>query len=189
MRLLFALMLGCLSATCGPPDIRVRVLNLAHIPERTVAAAESTAGEIFHGARVRVIWVDCDAPEACRGRLGPSEFWLQLLSERPAKLPESVLGFSLITNEPSNDGGYAAVTWQGIRALVDCLKIDTVPVLSAAIAHELGHLLLGPHAHSHDGVMKSHLGARELALAAHGGLRFTDAEAKAIHRFAATSSP
>lgn len=189
MRLLFWVIAGCLAAAGAPPGITVRVVNLAHVPGRFVEEAESSAGEIFRAAGLEVIWVNCDTSNACRGEMGAAEFWLQLLEKRPATLARNVLGFALLTNQPRNDGSYAAVTWQSVRDVVDCLKVDTVPVLGAAIAHELGHLLLGPRAHSRDGVMMPHFGPRELALAAHGGLLFTDAQAKAIRRFAATSSP
>lgn len=189
MKALFSVILGCLAAAGAPPGITVRVVNLAKIPRRTVEDAESSAGAIFRAAGLGVIWVDCDASNACDGQVGPAEFWLQLLDKRPPKLSENVLGFALLTNQPRNDGGYAAVTWQSVRDVVECLNVDTVPVLGAAIAHELGHLLLGPRAHSRDGVMASHFSRRELVLAAHGGLRFTDAQSKALRSFAATSSP
>jgi len=186
---LFSIILSCLTAAGAPPGITVRVVNLANIPRRTVEDAESSAGAIFRAAGLGVIWVNCDGSNACGGQMGPAEFWLQLLDKRPGKLSENVLGFALLTNQPRNDGGYAAVTWQSVRDVVECLNVDTVPVLGVTIAHELGHLLLGSHAHSRDGVMAAHFGRRELGLAAHGGLRFTDAQAKALRRFAATSSP
>jgi hypothetical protein len=189
VKLLFSIILGCLAVAGAPPGIRVRVLNLAHIPGRTLTAAENSVAEIFRAAGVPVTWVDCDSPGACSGEAGTKEFWLQLLNKRPTKLSENVLGFALLTQESRNDGSYAAVAWEAVRSLVDCLKIDPVPVLSAAMAHELGHLMLGPRSHSREGVMVARFGQKELALAACGSLRFTDAQVKAIRRFAATSSP
>jgi hypothetical protein len=43
-------------------------------------------------------------------------------------------------------------------------------VLGHAIAHELGHLLLGVDAHSPEGLMRAHWTSRDLALAAQGKL-------------------
>ena len=188
MKLVLSVILG-IAVAGAAPGIRVRVVNLAHIPERTVVAAQSTAGDIFRASGVPITWVDCAASGACHAKLGPSELWLQLLSKRPSNLSESVLGFSLLTKEPSNNGGYAAVAWQGIREVVQYLRIDEVPVLGAAMAHELGHLILGPRAHSRNGVMVARFGRKELEMAACGTLHFSDVQAEAIRRFAATSSP
>jgi hypothetical protein len=62
------------------------------------------------------------------------------------------------------------------------MVIGPGPVLGAAMAHELGHLLLDSHAHSHDGVMAERLRPAELIRAARGELRFDDQQAEAIRR-------
>ena len=182
MKVLFSLVFGCFATVGAPLGMTVRVLNLAHVQARTVTAAENAASEIFRKAGVTVTWVDCDAPAACRGEPGATGFWLQLLEKQPKVLPGDVMGFALLTHQPLNDGGYAAVAWQAVRVLVDSMKLDTVPVLGAAMAHELGHLLLGSQQHSREGVMVAHMGRRQLALAARGALLFSGAQAEAIRR-------
>jgi hypothetical protein len=156
------------------------VLNPARVSGRTVAAAEGVAGGIFRKAGVEISWVDCATPEACRGEPGPAEFWLHLLDKRPVTLSGDGMGFALLTHAPHNEGSYAAVSWQAIDRLVDSMEVDAVPVLGAAMAHELGHLLLGSQAHSRDGVMAAHLRTLQLAQAARGELRFSEVQAEAI---------
>ena len=160
--------------------ITVRVLNPAHVPMRTVTAAEKSAAAIFRKAGVDVKWIDCDASEACRGEPGPTELWLHLLDKRPATLSRDTLGYTLLTHAPHNEGGYAAVSWEAIRHLADSIEVDAGPVLGVTMTHELGHLLLGSHAHSQDGVMASHLRNLHLAQAGRGELRFDDAQVQAI---------
>lgn len=160
--------------------ITVRVLNPAHVPLRTVAAAEKSASDIFRKAGVDLKWIDCDASDACRGEPDATEFWLHLLNKPSAMLSGDVLGFALLTHAPHNEGGYAAVSWLATRQVADSMEVDAGPVLGAAMAHELGHLLLGSHAHSHDGVMAAHLRTPQLAQAARGELRFSDAQVEAI---------
>ena len=189
MKLLFSLTLECV-ALAGPamrayqPPLRiaVRVLNRARVPAGTAVEAERTAADIFRQAGVEIGWVDCEASDACRSEPGPLEFWLHLLDTQPAALSADALGYTLLTHAPRNEGSYAAVSWPPVRHLADAMVIGPGPVLGAAIAHELGHLLLDSHAHSHDGVMAGRLRPPELIRAARGELRFDAQQAEAIRR-------
>jgi hypothetical protein len=194
VKLLFSLTLACLALGClalaGPatrayqPALRitVRVLNTARVSTRTIAEAERTAADIFKKAGVEIGWVDCEASEACRPEPAPSEFWLHLLDAQPVTLSGDALGFAMLTHEPRSEGSYAAVCWPRVRHLTDTMDIGPGPVLGAAIAHELGHLLLNSHSHSHEGVMAERLQTAALIRAARGELRFDDHEAEAIRR-------
>ena len=52
--------------------------------------------------------------------------------------------------------------------------------VSVAIAHELGHLLLGTNSHSVRGLMSAFWSGNQLRLASQGYLEFSDAEAERI---------
>jgi hypothetical protein len=189
VKLLFLLTLGCV-ALAGPATqayqsklrITVRVLNPARVPTGTAAEAERTAADIFKKAGVEIGWVDCETSDACRREAGRLEFWLHLLERQPAALSGDALGYALLTHEPCNKGSYAAVSWQPVRHMADSMEIGPGPILGAAIAHELGHLLLDSHSHSHDGVMAERLRTPQLMMAARGELRFDDYQAEAIRR-------
>ena len=187
MKPLFLLTLGCVAlagpamrAYQAPLRIMVRVLNPARVPAGTAAEAERTAADIFKKAGVEVGWVDCEASDACRREPGRLEFWLHLLDKQPAALSGDALGYALLTHEPRNEGSYAAASWAPVRRLADSMEIGAGPVLGAAIAHELGHLLLDSHSHSHGGVMAERLQARDLIRAARGELGFDGDQAEAI---------
>jgi hypothetical protein len=158
------------------------VLNPARVPTGTVTEAERTAADIFMKAGVEIGWVDCEASDACRREPGRLELWLHLLDSQPATLSGDALGYALLTHAPRNEGSYAAVCWPPVRHLADSMEIGPGPVLGAAITHELGHLLLDSHEHSHDGVMAERLRPPELIRAARGELRFDDRQAEAIRR-------
>ena len=49
-------------------------------------------------------------------------------------------------------------------------------ILGHVSAHEIGHLLLGPGAHGHDGIMRAGWSRQDLQQAAWGQLVFTDEE-------------
>jgi hypothetical protein len=189
VKLLFLSTLGCL-ALAGPamrayqPPLRitVRVLNPARVPAGMAAEAERTAADIFKEAGVAIGWVDCEASDACRREPGPLEFWLHLLDKQPATLSGDALGYALLTHEPRNEGSYAAVSWAPVRRLADSMEIGAGPILGAAIAHELGHLLLDSHSHSREGVMAERLRTPELIGAARGELLFDGDQAEAIRR-------
>jgi hypothetical protein len=189
VKLLISLTLGCLtlagaSLRPSPPPLRitVRLLNRAPVPARTAAEAERVAASIFQKAGVGIDWVDCSVSGACRGEPGNLEFWLHLLDQRPATLSGDAVGFAILTHQPNNAGGYAAVSWQAVRHLTDSEEFDPGLVLGAAMAHELGHLLLGSHAHSLDGVMAARLGPSQLKRAARGELGFDNDQAERIRR-------
>jgi hypothetical protein len=189
VKLPISLALGCLtlggaSVRPSPPRLRitVRLLNRAPVPARTAAEAERVAASIFQKAGVGIDWVDCSVSGACRGEPGNLEFWLHLLDQRPATLSGDAVGFAMLTHQPHNAGGYAAVSWQAVRHLTDAEEFDPDLVLGAAMAHELGHLLLGSHTHSPDGVMAARLGPLQLKRAARGELRLDDDQAERIRR-------
>jgi predicted HD phosphohydrolase len=53
-------------------------------------------------------------------------------------------------------------------------------ILACVIAHEIGHLLLGPNSHSPTGIMKAKWSADELRGAGWGRLLFTPQQAELI---------
>jgi hypothetical protein len=53
-------------------------------------------------------------------------------------------------------------------------------LLAHAMAHEIGHALLGTGSHSRRGIMKAYWGPRELQAGAQGLLKFTPRQAERI---------
>jgi hypothetical protein len=125
--------------------------------------ALDVAREVFSTADVDLVWTRCE-PGMC---ITPSAQALKLRIARSPDRGESysgVLGHALIDSQ-ARAGELATVFLDRTRRLAHDLRIDSRVLLGRAMAHELGHLLLGTSTHG-SGLMRevwSHdelLGAR-----------------------------
>ena len=76
---------------------------------------------------------------------------------------------------------FANVFFNRVEQRTEVERISLDQVLGHAMAHELGHLLLGSNSHSSAGIMSGKWRAEELKHAAKGDLLFTAQQAKMIH--------
>ena len=135
---------------------------------------------ILGEAGVRVVWVDCldrhsaaDPQRLCGKAREPSDVVLRVLPGRiPNRSQDTLFGVAFLPT-------LASVYYEYAVRLAK--SDDAVPIiLGCAIAHELGHLLLGPNSHSVGGIMHGVWGAKEFRLALMGGLLFTTQQSKVI---------
>ena len=151
-----------LAAPVQTAGIGVRVLNQGAAPQKVVIAAERTAAEILHRAGLEVGW----------GEANPCGLHLQLLRGRLADLTPDTNGFALL---PAKGEGYAGVSYPKIEAAAQDLETGVALLLGAAMAHEIGHLLLGP-AHSPNGIMCPRFGLGQARKLERGELLFSREE-------------
>src|SRR6516162_9944417 len=162
--------------------ITLRVYNYAHIPPSLLSRAEEEATTIFRQAGVEAAWVDCplsgaelDSFPACQQPMGSADFALRILSAvmtQKAPARGEALGFAL----PCSEGlavCYAEVFYQRISDWASGAEISAYQLLGHAMAHEVGHLLLGPNSHSRDGIMRPQWNPDDLRVIARASLRFT----------------
>jgi len=143
--------------------IAIQLVTPASVPQSTVAAAEQVATTILQTSGVQPFWVGCRAKTLC--------LHLQIL-DKAIPLHGDTAGYTV--------ADYAVVSYpQATAAAASCGEPVAV-VLGAAMAHELGHLLLPPPSHSATGIMSPRLSCHELTLAARGELRFTPDQVRAI---------
>ena len=76
---------------------------------------------------------------------------------------------------------FANVFYNRVEQRTEVERISLEQVLGHAMAHELGHLLLGSNSHSSTGIMSGKWRADELKRAAKGDLLFTAQQARIIH--------
>ena len=159
-------LIACLAVALEAPGegarIAVRVVNRAAAPKKVVTAAERTAAEILHRAGLEVRWAET----------GACGLHLQLLQGRLADLTPDTNGFAILP--PAGDG-YAGVSYPKIEAAAQDLETGVALLLGAAMAHETGHLLLGP-AHSPNGIMRSRFGLDQARKLERGELLFSREE-------------
>jgi len=92
---------------------------------------------------------------------------------------EDVLGRSA-PGSPDNPGVYARVFYAHIQGKAEREGVTPAALLGLAVAHEFGHLLLGPRAHSAEGIMHANWSHRDMQRGAQGQLRFTAQQAPLI---------
>jgi hypothetical protein len=140
--------------------VAVAVCDLEGVPKLLLHLAQDVAGEVYLDAGVELEWAynDCHPAEGV--------FAVSIRSREMAGtlVSDHTIGFA---ESGARDATalYDRVKWFARRYHLNCGVM-----LGYVIAHELGHLLLPPKAHSAEGVMRAIL---DLRLAAERQLRFT----------------
>ena len=171
----------------GLPSITLRVVNEAQVDDRLLNKALKEASGILNRAGVGLIWVDCAGDsEPCQRPRGPADFPFRLTTQRPAWTSQENLGFT----EHAGGNGSAGVNYPAVLRLVEKLNgfthgitpvaVYTPGFLGAAIAHEIGHLILGANAHYPEGVMRAEWGREQFESIKLGGLNFARLQAKLL---------
>jgi hypothetical protein len=144
----------------------VRLYNHARLTRDVLSSAERETDSLFRSAGVEIAWIDCpvsgeqpDIYRACQASFTPADFIIRIISaDMAAKYvwPRTRMGYAIADCTAGRTGCWAAVSYRRVEDLA--LKADVSPalVLGKAMAHELGHLLLGP-GHSDTGIMREEL--------------------------------
>jgi hypothetical protein len=139
-------------------DLRTHVLvyNYAPISAQTLAEAKQLAAHIFQDAGVQVVWVDnilLQTPSSGVS-LEQIDLIIRVLPQPRATLASrTALGEALPCHQ-TQQGCMASVFYNRVRNWVEVGEVSLEEVLAHAIAHELGHLLLGSNSHSARGLMR-----------------------------------
>lgn len=180
--------------------LTVRVYNYAGLEKWVLIGAQRQVESILKQAGAELIWIQCAILPAqigneprCAKRLAGSEVVLKLLSDEmahKAKQPPNTFGFAVPT--PPAGLGSASVLVKKAEQLAlsgpfpmgyDAAR---VLVLGHVIVHEIGHLLLGPKAHSSTGIMSCPWSKEQIKQIATTHLLFTETQAVLIRDRLAT---
>jgi hypothetical protein len=153
------------------PRITVRVYNYSQAPRTVIAGAQAEAAGVLSRAGLETIWLDCtnhgdsSSPDpACSvNSSGNVDFVMNIVNRLEDFDPwvhRAALGFSVI---PA-DGEVGSTSYVSlprvVRALAAPGHVPEAKLLGLAMAHELGHLLLGTADHSYRGIMRAFWPAR-----------------------------
>jgi hypothetical protein len=143
------------SGSDGELGITVRVYDSAHLRRGTLITAEKQAAFIFRKAGLAVRWCNdptgsaeslvdsiCDQPA---GRTGFELRIVPRLKAMPGATSDSTQGFAM--------GNLATVSYHWAKGADLIGFAMPTEILGCIIAHEIGHLLLGPNSHSRTGIM------------------------------------
>ncbi len=164
----------------GDLTLTLHIYDYAQVAPSDLARAKEEATGIFRVVGLETTWheraVSAEGPqgEACRRHLGPDVLVLRILPRLMAErvpLNDSTFGFAM----QSTDGrpAYVAnVFYHRVERLAADLGFPRGVILGDALAHEIGHLLLGTHSHAPFGIMRASWTRRDLINASMGGLLF-----------------
>jgi len=167
-------------------NLKVKLFNYAKVSQRTLSEAKETATAIFRREGIHIEWLDCPiSPEevdqypACTAVSSPLTPNMKLIDEVMTKgFPRrpGELGFALLDGQT----GYGTDSWiffQKVRDSAEATSSGLRLVLGNAMAHELGHLLLGTGQHTRTGIMRPDWDRESLRRAERGELGFTREQA------------
>jgi hypothetical protein len=185
-----------------PADVAVRVYDTTGIASPLRASALDTARLTLGRTGASIAWLECaarDRLKKCENAIAGGELILRIvraggtrrgaasgtaaLRSPAAPLP---LGDAFV-DRGSQAGVLATVYLDRITALADASGASVAVLLGYAIAHEIGHLLLGNTTHSARGLMRPLWSRDEVRRGRAADWTFTDGEAQAIRgRLAST---
>ena len=170
----------------GQPQINIRIHDYAKVSHTVMEHAEQMAGRILKKAGIDARWIDCSDSlinEVCYRPITSLDFLINLLPESMSDRlhqPPGVLGSALEGSGQSF--GYSAWIFYDLakdRAIEH--QVDIGDLLGNAIAHELGHLLLGTNSHAGVSLMSAFWSVNQYRLISQGRLSFSAAEVKRMH--------
>jgi len=163
-------------------EIWVLVFDYVGVPPKAREGAEAEAAYVMSRAGVESHWVDCGISssqsgpdEHCQPLFNSTTLCVRLVPDLGRRLPSEVLGFASL-QPPPQQGVYATVFYSRVAAAAAGFGVDAYQVLGCAMAHEVGHLLLGSQSHGARGLMRAQWSRDDFLDAAQRSLRFSRRE-------------
>ncbi|HWI69761.1 MAG TPA: hypothetical protein VNS88_15535 [Nitrospiraceae bacterium] len=161
------------SAQDRSSQVTVLVNDSVGVTPSVLRQAEREAARLFEAAGIEIQWVSCAETDECRHILGPKEFVLHIVPMGNTR-NDFVFGEAFLGED--GRGQYSDVFFDRLRQAQG--DVDLALLLGAVSAHELGHLLLGSHAHSGVGIMEPRWKRDSVRRIGMGTLMFTPEQAR-----------
>jgi hypothetical protein len=171
---LFTLVLLCAHSALSGQLLSVFVYNYAVYERDTLAKARDETAFIMQTAGVVLAWHICTVDDPCESTTTVLGVRILLRPMAPADLSADALGLSVVDRE-TGFSTYAYIYRPSVRRLASDFHVAESQVLGTAIAHELGHVLMG-RAHSQRGIMRAVWTKQEMQMMLMRRLRFTRRE-------------
>jgi hypothetical protein len=141
----------------------------------TTGSITHASSRIFHEAGLEASWIWCPVPlttdsdPACAAEVGLQDLRVRIVDHPQGNyLGGDIFGFSIAPAIATVYYGRALSVGNSDEA-----KYEVPVILGCAMAHEIGHLLLGPRAHTLTGIMQPQWKRTHLEQAMKGRLLFT----------------
>jgi hypothetical protein len=153
-----------LAQTGVPREVTIRVYDQYGVSLERLQTATRIAGRVLRGADLEAIWRLCGRkggssthPDECRDLLTPTEIVMRVSSAprgvEPGAGRSIQLGYSYV-DAVSRTGTLATIFADRINQAAPT-GIDRATLLGWAMAHEVGHLLMGTTTHASRGLMQA----------------------------------
>ena len=147
------------------PTALLKILDFSHADHSVLVSAEQTAAAIFKEGGIDTAWFECRLPQECSFLSGRPQFLLVIrrnsggllsnTSEEERLIQDHTLGFSIPCS--TMDTCLCYILYSPIYSFAEQYRNSPGQVLGQVIAHEIGHALLGPNAHTAMGIMRPRL--------------------------------
>jgi hypothetical protein len=141
--------------------VTVRLYDSFGLTPGELRSATLTADAALHSGSVRAAWVVCPTAPAqddntmgCTGVPNAGELLVRIVKAPAQTSSAETLGFASVDLEVHH-GTLATIFADRAARLAADAQVEPSTVLGYAIAHELGHLLLGTATHARSGLMRS----------------------------------
>ena len=178
---LLTLVLWIASGSGSAPTLVVDLYDYADLPAKEVERLTQTVDLIFEHSGIQMIWQNCRGAlavgSACGTELQVTEIAVRILPGGPRSSDDFRtlhLGASMVG---ADGGNYASVFVPAVRAQAAGFGVSFNLLLAYAVAHEVGHCLLGP-GHSYAGLMRSGWNRKDAGEISRLSLRLTKKEAR-----------
>lgn len=162
--------------------ITIHVYNYAAVPQKALARASEEAGRILKKVGLRALWVDhalsasdLRHPHHSTDSWDGTHFAVRLLHQSREGSSKNAMGEAL-SLETAN------LFMNRVTEQAATGELSASRMLGHAIAHEIGHLLLGDNSHSPGGIMAAPWTKHDLSQMGKGALLFTHQEVTRIQQ-------
>jgi hypothetical protein len=190
---LLALIVWLTSASGFAQTLVVDLYDYSSLSPNEIERLTETVDLVFAHSGFQIIWQNCRPPFAVRTECGTgllvNEIVVRILPGGPRSSDDFRilhLGSSIVA---ADGGNYASVFVPAVRTQAADFGLSFNLLLAYAVAHELGHCLLGP-GHSYAGLMRPAWKHTEAGEISRLGLHLTKKEArKATARLSSAGLP
>jgi hypothetical protein len=183
----------------SPLTVTAQIHDYVHLSPEALSVASDLVSRVYKPVGVRIDWLtpmrqNLHRPQSATPR-EPShspiaQFTVIILTPemtRRGHIEEGVLGFAAV----ATDGGLgriAYVIYDRVQQQASTGAIDETQLMGLVMAHELGHLILGPGSQGEAGLMKGHWDREDLRQFGMITPRFSPSEAEEIRAMLAIES-
>jgi len=161
--------------------VKALLFDYVRLPEKMQKQMQDQVSEIYRKAGVEMEWAPCSTGEGqaerypgCTGYEDATHVLLRIHPHVRKGMTSEAAGEAIVSARIIN------VYWDRVQYEAVSLRVPALEVLAHIIAHEIGHLLLGPNSHAPAGIMAARWRSRDLIHIFQGGLSFTPRECELI---------